>query len=207
MLVVDDHPVFRSGLVRAVNSRPDLEVVGDVGDGRAALDAVETLRPDAVVLDVRMPEQDGFAVLGALRARGREVPALLLTGYYEAESLHAALAAGASGFLTKTSSHEVICDAIAAVARGEVRFPPEMLGALAADIRSHAAGSDRPSLSERELEVLRLTAGGRSAAEIAGDLQLSVATIRTHLQNLYQKLGVSDRAAAVASGLRLGLID
>lgn len=199
--------MYRSGLVRALAARADLELVAEAGDGRAALEAIATLEPDVALLDIRMPVLDGIEVTRALRARGLATAVLLLSGSEDPERLYTALAAGVSGYLLKTSEHAEICDAIAAVARGEVVFSPELHAALAQDIRAREQQAERPFLTDREQEILRLTAAGRSAAQIAADLYLSVPTVRTHLQNAYQKLDVSDRAAAVAKAMRLGLID
>lgn len=207
VLIADDHPVYRSGLSRALATHPQLEIIGEAGDGSAALESIVALQPDVAVLDQHMPGRGGLDVLRELRLREIQTPVLLLTGSTDPADLHAALAAGAMGFVLKTSSRDVICDAITAVARGDVHFPVEMQGALAAAIRARGTGTDRPVLSEREQQVLRLTADGNSAGEIATALYLSRATVRTHLQSLYQKLAVTDRAAAVAKGMRLGLID
>jgi two-component system nitrate/nitrite response regulator NarL len=207
VVLADDHPVYRGGLVRAISARADLELVAEVGDGQAALEAITTLRPDVALLDMRMPGLGGLEVAKALRARESATAVLLLSGSEEREGLYAALAAGVSGYLIKTAEHVEICDAIAAVGRGDVVFSPELHAALARDIRAREHETERPFLTEREQQILRLTAAGRSAADIAGDLHLSIATVRTHLQNAYQKLEVSDRAAAVAKAMRLGLIE
>jgi two-component system, NarL family, nitrate/nitrite response regulator NarL len=207
IVLADDHPVYRTGLARAIAQRVDLEVVAEVGDGRAALEAIAAWQPDVAVLDIRMPGLDGLEVVTALRAREVGTRVLFLSGSENAESLYAALAVGASGYLLKTSEPAQVCDAIAAVARGEVLFAPELHVALARDIRAREQVGERPFLTEREREILHLTAGGGSATEIAAGLHLSVATVRTHLQNCYQKLDVSDRAAAVAKAMRLGIID
>lgn len=206
-MLADDHPVYRAGLARAITKRAGFEVVAEVGDGRAALEAIAEWQPDVAVLDIRMPGLDGLEVVRALRAREDTTRVLLLSGSENAESLYAALAEGASGYLLKTSEPAQICDAIAAVARGEVLFSPELHVALAQDIRARERSAERPFLTERERDILRLTAGGQSATEIAANLHLSVATVRSHLQNSYQKLDVSDRAAAVAKAMRLGLIE
>jgi two-component system, NarL family, nitrate/nitrite response regulator NarL len=207
VVLAEDHPVYRRGLVRAVSARTDFELVAEASNGREALDAIVAAQPDVALLDIRMPELDGLSVVRALRSRGNATPVLLLSGSEDSDGLYAALAAGASGYLLKTSEPDEICDAIASVARGEVLFPRELHAALAQEIRAREQSVDRPFLTERELDVLRLTAAGRSATDIAGDLHVSVATVRTHLQNAYQKLDVSDRAAAVAKAMRLGLID
>ena len=207
MVLADDHPLFLEGVARVMDAWPNLEVVAAVEHGVAAVEAIADLRPDVAVLDLDMPGLDGIAVVRALRARGVDTPVLLLTGSGDAEALYLGLSAGAAGMQLKTASFETICDAIVALARGEARFAPELQAGLAAAIRARESTDRGPRLSEREQEVLRLTASGATAAGIGGLLHLSPATVRTHLQNLYQKLEVSDRAAAVAAGMRLGLID
>ena len=207
VVVADDHPVYRSGLIRMLATRPEFQVVAELEDGRAALEAIARLRPDVAVLDIGMPRMAGIEVVRSLRTRDIPVPVLLLTGSAESHSLYEALAAGAAGYILKTAQPQDIVDAVAALARGEVRLPADMHAALAADIRAREHGAGRSVLADREREVLGLTADGLSAAEIAQHLHLGLPTIRSHLQNAYQKLEVSDRAAAVAKALRLGLID
>jgi two-component system nitrate/nitrite response regulator NarL len=206
VIVADDHPVYRRGLARTIAERPDLELLGEAADGREALALVEEHDPDVAVLDISMPELDGVQVSRALQRDARRTAVMLLTGSAQVEGMYGAIAAGASGYLLKTSDPDEICDAIAALARGETVFSPELHASLALDIRARER-DDRPLLSPRELEVLRLTAAGANAAEIAGRLHLSVATVRSHIQHGYQKLEVSDRAAAVAKAMRLGLIE
>lgn len=206
VVIADDHPVYRRGLARAIADRPDLQLVGEEADGRGALQTIEETAADVAVLDISMPDLDGIQVLKALRRDDRLTAVLLLSGSPHVEGAYGAIAAGATGYLLKTAEHETICDAIRTCARGGTVFSPELHDALAGEIRSREQ-QPRPLLSPRELEVLRLTAGGSGAAAIADHLHLSVATVRTHIQNGYQKLGVSDRAAAVAAAMRLGLIE
>jgi two-component system nitrate/nitrite response regulator NarL len=205
--LADDHPVYLRGLVRGCETRSTLAVIGEANDGRTALKAIRELRPEVAVLDIRMPGLTGVEVTRALQQDAPDVRVLLLSGSENVESLYGALAAGATGYLLKTVPAEQVCDGIEAVARGEFVFSPELHATLALEIRGREAGGAGALLSERELEVLRLTANGASAADIAGQLYLSVATVRTHLQTAYQRLGVSDRAAAVAEAMRRGLID
>ena len=206
IVIADDHPVYRRGLARAIGDRPELELVGEASDGRSALSVIEQLAPDVAVLDVSMPELDGIQVLKALRRDERHTAVLLLSGSTHAEGTYGAIAAGAAGYLLKTAENDTICDAIRTCARGGTIFSPELHDSLATEIRAREQ-QQRPLLSPRELEILRMTAGGSSAAAIADELHLSIATVRTHIQNGYQKLGVSDRAAAVAAAMRLGLIE
>ncbi len=206
VLVADDHPVYRSGLVRMIAGRHDFEVVGEADDGGAALDGIVALEPDVAVLDVDMPERDGLDVLHEVVRRDLPTRVILLSGHAESEPMHRAIAAGAAGYLIKTADRDTICDAIAAVVRGETALAAEVQEALAEEMRLRS-GSSAPLLSVREQEVLRLTAEGCSAKEIAERLDISATTVRTYLSHAYDKLGVSDRAAAVAEAMRRGLLD
>ena len=206
IVIADDHPVYRRGLARAIADRPEFELLGEASDGRSALTLIEETVPDVAVLDISMPELDGVQVLKALRRDERPTAVLLLSGSTHAEGTYGVIAAGASGYLLKTAENDTICDAIATCSRGGTVFAPELHQSLATEIRAREQ-QQRPLLSPRELEILRMTASGSGAAAIAEALHLSIATVRTHIQNGYQKLGVSDRAAAVAAAMRLGLIE
>jgi two-component system nitrate/nitrite response regulator NarL len=204
--VADDHPLFLDGLAKAIRARPELELVGSSDDGRVALSDIVDLAPAVAVLDLRMPTLDGLRVLNALRRDGLPTAALILSAHVESTVVYEALAAGARGYLSKLTSEQAVCEAIAAVARGETVLPPEVQPALLDEIRRRGT-PDRPLLTDREHEVLRLLADGSAVPRIADQLHLSPATVRTHLQNLYEKLGVSSQAAAVASAMRLGLLE
>jgi two-component system, NarL family, nitrate/nitrite response regulator NarL len=204
--VADDHPVYREGLVRAIRERPDLELVGEASDGREALPEIKKLEPDVAVLDVRMPGLDGMEVLNAIKREELPTRVVFLSAYVESDLVYRAIAMGAGAYLSKEADRAAIFDAVAAVARGEAFLSPEIQTGLTAQIRMREATA-RPVLTPREREILRLTADGRSAPEIAGQLHLSPATVKTHLQSLYEKLGVSDRAAAVAAAMRRGLLE
>lgn len=206
VLIADDHPIFREGLGRAIRSRPDLELLGVAADGHEALEMLRDLRPDVALIDVRMPNLDGPAVLNGAARESLPTKILLLTGYPDAALAYDALAAGASGLLSKDSDPETICDAVVAAKRGGTVLSPEAQTGIAGEI-AHRSAHQRPLLSVRELQVLLLAADGHSAAQIGDELCLAAATIKTHLQNIYGKLGVSDRAAAVAEGMRHGLIE
>ena len=206
MLVVEDHPLFRKAVVDAVKARPELELVGESADGREGLAAIRGALPDVAVVDVQMPGIDGFGVLNAVTRDALATRVLLLTASVEPSAAFKALGAGAAGCLLKSADGDVICDAILAVARGETVLAPEVQAGIASEIRMRST-VDRPVLSPREHEILVLTAAGLSAPEVAAQLILSPATVRTHLQHLYEKLGVSDRAAAVAEAMRRGLLE
>jgi two-component system nitrate/nitrite response regulator NarL len=206
VLVADDHPLYREGVVRAIKERADLELVAECDDGRKALDEIARLRPDVAVLDVKMPELDGTAVLNAVERDGIGTRVVFLSAYLEGAVVYAAVSGGAAAYLSKESDRQEICDSIAAVARGETILAPEAQAGIAREVRLRRE-DDRPALTSREREILELTARGRSAPQIAGQLFLSTATVKTHLQHLYEKLGVSDRAAAVAEAMRRGLLE
>jgi len=205
VVVADDHPLYRDGITRAIKARPDLELVGEVGDGRDALVLIQELAPDVAVVDVNMPSLTGIQVVTALNDLECRTRVLVLTAFTDSDRVYDALAAGARGYLLKDVDRRTICDAIARVARGRTVFSPELHDGIADQIRAHRH-DPRPRLTRREREILTLAAEGRSAPEIARLLFLSPATIKTHLSNIYDKLGVKDRAAAVAKALREGVL-
>jgi two-component system nitrate/nitrite response regulator NarL len=204
--VADDHPLYREGLVDAVRSRQDFELAGAAEDGEQALKDIERLRPDVAILDERMPGRRGGQILEETKRRGLPTRILLISAYIDTDSIYGALQHGGGGYLSKLASRDAICEAIRAAALGEVSISPELQSALASEIRSRGE-SERPPLSDRELEVLSLLSTGLAAPEIANRMGLSHATVRSHLQRLYAKLGVSTQAGAVADGLRRRLIE
>ena len=206
VVVADDHPVFRDGLVRALRSRPEFEVVGEAGDGREALRVIRETSPAVALLDVKMPGLDGTQVTHAVRRDGLPTRVVLVSAHAPSELIYRAIALGAAAFLPKESSREEICDTVAAVGRGETRLTPEIQAELVRQIQMREV-TERPALSASEREVLAFIAEGMSGPDIAAALHLSPATVKTHLQNLYEKLGVSDRAAAVARAMREGLLE
>ncbi len=206
VLIADDHPIYRDGLAEAVGARSDLRFVGEAGDGRQALDRARELQPEIVVVDIRMPGLDGLEVLAAIGRDYPEIRVLILSAHVDGETIYRALADGAAGFISKDAPREAICDAIATVARGEIALGPEVEVGLASEIRKRRQ-AELAALTEREVQVLRRVAEGESAAEIGRQLYLSPTTVKSHLRNLYAKLEVGDRAAAVAEAMRRGLID
>ncbi|HET6829733.1 MAG TPA: response regulator transcription factor [Solirubrobacterales bacterium] len=206
ILIADDHPVYRQGLERAIGERPDLELVGSTADGREALERIHELEPDIAVVDVRMPGLDGLKIVGAVQRDGLRTKVMLLTGYEDSTAAYKALAEGAAGYVSKASDHTELCESIVAAGRGETVIAPQFAAGIATEIQLRET-SERPALTGREGEVLRLLAEGRTAARIGEELHLSEATVKTHLHNLYDKLGVSDRAAAVATAMRWGLLE
>jgi two-component system nitrate/nitrite response regulator NarL len=207
VLIADDHPLFREAIIRVVESCADFELVAEAADGRAALEKIRELRPDVAVIDIRMPELDGSDVLVALREEGLPTNVVFLSAFLDSKTVYDAVAAGAKAYLSKEADSEEIVVAIAAAARGDTILGPEVQTGLAEQIRFREENEARPRLSDREHEVLRLIAQGLSAPEIGERIHLSTATVKTHLQHLYEKLGVSERAAAVAEGMRRGLVE
>lgn len=205
VFVADDHPLYREGVVRALEARDDFDVVGEAADGDESLARIAELRPDVAVLDLRLPGRDGIQIVEALAGSGVPTRAILLSAVSDSAIVYRALQAGACAYLSKDADRGTICDAVAAVAAGETVLAPQAQQGLAEQIRLQGS-EQRPDLSPREVEILQLTAGGSSAADIAERLFLSRATVKTHLQHVYEKLGVADRAAAVAEGMRRGLV-
>jgi two-component system nitrate/nitrite response regulator NarL len=206
VLVADDHPLYRKAAGDAIKSRAELELVGGAEDGRQALDAIRVAAPDVAVVDIHMPGLDGLAVLNAVTRDELATRVLLLTADVSAAAAYAAIGAGAAGYLLKDIDTDALCDAIVAVGRGETVLAAGVQGAVAQEIRSRSV-QDRPMLTPREREILILIAEGLSAPAMAERIMLSPATVRTHLQHLYEKLGVSERAAAVAEAMRRGMLE
>lgn len=206
VVVADDHPLYREGVVRALSASGLIDVVAQVGDGREALAAIQQEEPDVALLDYKLPSLDGVAIAHAVNRDRRATRVLLLSAFTESGLVYEALQTGAAGYLPKEARREQIVDSVLACARGETVVPPELAGGLVSEIRMRAA-HDAPALTERELEILRLIAAGKSLPSIAEELVLGVTTVKTHVQHIYDKLGVSDRAAAVAEAMRRRLIE
>ncbi len=206
VLVADDHPVYREGVARAISERSGLELVGVAADGREAMSGIRDLVPDVAVLDVRMPGLSGIDIVAEIARERIPTRVLLLSAQSDEQLIFDGVSVGASGYLLKDSDRSDICAAVEAIAAGRAVLAPEAQTALAQGVRLRGA-SQGPAISEREREVLALTADGLSAPQIGARLHLSPATVKSHLQNVYEKLGVSDRAAAVATAIRLGLLE
>jgi DNA-binding NarL/FixJ family response regulator len=202
LLIVDDHPVVRDGLRGMFSGNPDFEVLGEASDGAEALDLAESLRPDVILMDLRMSGVDGATAIRQLSER--EIPArvLVLTTYDSDSDVVPAIEAGATGYLLKDSPREELFRAVRAAYRGESVLAPSVASRLMSQLRSPA----QEALSERELEVLRLIAEGNSNREAAARLFISEATVKTHLIRIYTKLEVNDRASAVATAFERGLL-
>jgi DNA-binding NarL/FixJ family response regulator len=209
VLVVDDQELVRAGLRGILRSRYGFDIVGECGDGAMVAAAVASLRPDVVVMDVRMPVVDGVAATAALRRATDSPPVLMLTTFDDDEVLAAALRAGASGFLLKGVPAEDLQRAVRTVADGGAWLDPAVTGRVLSTYR--AAPPPRPareldSLTAREREVLALIGAGRSNAEIAADLVLGEGTVKTHVNHVFAKLQLRDRAAAVVLAFDSGLV-
>jgi two-component system nitrate/nitrite response regulator NarL len=204
--VADDHPVFREAISRAVSARPEFELVGSSPDGRAALEQLRVLEPAVALLDYRLPSLDGLEILKAIGLEGRRTRVVILTGASSNEVVYEAVRLGAAGFLTKSATIEEICGAIVAAAAGETVLAAAVQSGLVKEVRARELG-DRQPLSVRETEILGLIADGLTSPQIAGRLSIRPSTVKTHVQNLFEKLGVRDRAAAVAEAMRRGLLE
>jgi two-component system, NarL family, nitrate/nitrite response regulator NarL len=206
VVVADDHPLFRDGLVRRIKERPELELSGEAANGVDALAQIRELHPDVAVIDVKLPELDGIAVASAVARDELATWVIMLSAFQESALVYKALAAGARAYLSKDADRQDVCDAIISVAAGKVVIPSTLQAGLAEQIHAHGQ-AERERLTPREREVLALIATGASAPQIGDRLHLSTGTVKTHMLHLYDKLGVSDRAAAVAEAMRKGLIE
>lgn len=206
VVVGDDHPLFRDGVVRALASSGDIEVVAEADDGLAALELIRTHLPQVALLDYRMPGLDGAEVAAVVRRDDLPTRVLLLSAHDESAIVYRALQEGAAGFLPKESTRSELVNAVLSCANGRDVIAPELAAGLAGEIRRRNE-PDVPALSPREREVLGMMAGGHSIPAMAKQLYLAPSTVKTHVQRLYEKLGVSDRGAAVAEAMRRKLLD
>jgi two-component system nitrate/nitrite response regulator NarL len=204
--VADDHPVFREAVGRAIQSRPEFKLAGQAGDGREALTEIRELTPAVALLDNQLPSLAGVEILRAVRRDAVPTRVIILSADDSGPLVYEAVQLGAAGFLTKVATLTEICDAVAAVARGGTVLAPEVQSGLVGQVQAQRQ-NDSPVLSEREAEVLRLIADGLSAPEIGARLFISASTVKTHIRKVFEKLGVSDRAAAVAEAMRRGLLE
>jgi DNA-binding NarL/FixJ family response regulator len=202
VLIVDDHPVVRDGLRGMFAAHPRFDVLGEAGDGAEAIAAAERLRPDVVLMDLRMPRTDGVTAITELARRGVPARVLVLTTYDTDSDVLPAIEAGATGYLLKDAPREELFRAVEAAARGQAVLSPAVATRLMGQMRQPAS----EPLSQRELEVLELIAKGSTNREAARRLFISEATVKTHLLHVYAKLGVNDRAAAVATAFSRGYL-
>ena len=202
ILITDDHPVVRAGLGGMIAGEPDFEVVGEAGDGKEAVAMTGELKPHVVLMDLRMPEMDGVTAIGHIKAEYPEVQILVLTTYESDADILRAIETGATGYLLKDTPREELFGAIRLVAEGKSPLAP----GVATRLMQRMRGSEEEGLSTREIEVLELVARGTSNKEIAKQLWVSETTVKSHMLHIFDKLGVTDRTAAVTAALKRGII-
>jgi DNA-binding NarL/FixJ family response regulator len=211
VVVADDQELVRTGFRVILNSEPDIEVVGEAGDGREAIDTAKQLAPDIVLMDIRMPILDGLAATRRIVTGPDSRPrVLILTTFDLDEYVYEALRSGASGFMLKDNPADQLITAIRVVAEGEALLAPQVTRRLISEFARRSPSSARPeqlqSLTDRETEVLKLVAHGLSNSEIAGELHVAETTVRTHVGHILTKLGLRDRVQAVVLAYESGLI-
>ena len=199
VLVADDHPMVRQGVLANLKPQPDMIVVAEASNGVEALAQIKKYLPDIVLLDLRMPCMDGLEVIAELGAAKIPTKVIVMTTFETEEDIHRAIQAGACGYLLKDSTHEVILDAIRTVSRGETYLPARIVQKVITGLR-------KPAISDRELDVLRCVATGKSNKEIGAQLNIAEATVKSHMKKLLEKLSASGRTAAINEGVRRGLI-
>jgi DNA-binding NarL/FixJ family response regulator len=202
LLIADDHPVVRDGLSSMFDREPGFEVLGEAGDGSEAVRLAQALQPDVILMDLRMPGMDGVTAITELARQGVTARVLVLTTYDTDSHVLPAIEAGATGYLLKDAPRAELIRAVQAAARGQAVLSPSVATRLMSRVRTPAV----EPLSQRELEVLALVAAGSTNREAAAALFISEATVKTHLLNIYAKLGVSDRTAAVSAAYNRGLL-
>jgi two-component system, NarL family, nitrate/nitrite response regulator NarL len=205
-LVAEDHPVYREGLTAAVEADARLDLVAVCEDGPTALEALARQAPDVALVDLGLPGANGREVIESATRRSIATPILVVSGHTDAHVVRAALTAGAAGYVSKSARGADIAEAAVAVGRGQTVLGPEIQAALAGHLRQEGT-NDRQLLSAREVGVLRLLAQGHGAAQIGRELSISVTTVKSHLQHVYDKLGVATGAAAVSQAIRRGLLE
>ena len=205
LLIADDHPLYRSSVERVIRLHPALTVVALASNGREALDQILELRPDIAIVDLHMPELGGLDLLDHLVQADSPTNVVILTGNLESDQVYRAVELGAASVLSKLVEPDTLIATLLDVAAGKTVLGSEVQTLLANEVRSRRR-DDRPVLTDREREVLALIADGASVAEIGATIHLSPSTVKSHLESLYRKLEVSDRAAAVATAMRRGLL-
>jgi DNA-binding NarL/FixJ family response regulator len=203
ILIADDHEVVRQGLRMFLGLDPELEVIGEAPDGARALEMARELHPDVVLMDLLMPVMDGISATSAIRREVPETEVLALTSVLEDASVTGAVRAGAIGYLLKDTQADELCRAIKAAAAGQVQLSPQAAARLMREVR---APESPETLTDRETEVLRLLAEGRSNKEIARNLQIGEKTVKTHVSNILSKLGVQSRTQAALYAVHVGLV-
>jgi NarL family two-component system response regulator YdfI len=207
ILIADDHLIIRQGLRLILETETDFELIGEASDGNEALKLCKKLKPDVVLMDLRMPNMDGLTAIEKLRIEQPEIAVVILTTFNEDELMLRGLQAGAHGYLLKDTDRSTLFDTIRAAARGETLLKPEIMARVLAQKNVTKTESHEPvNLTERELEVLIAVARGERSKEIALQLGISERTVKAHLASIYNKLGVDSRAAAIAVAAQSGLL-
>ena len=199
VVVADDHPVVRHGIMANVNPQRDMTVVAQAADGLEALALIQKESPDIVLLDLRMPQMDGLEVIAQVNAMKLPSKVIIMTTFQSEEDVHRSIKAGARGYLLKDSSHEEILEAIRRVNVGETYLPARIVQTVTESLR-------KPALSPREIEVLQVVAAGKSNKEIGVQLFIAEGTVKTHVKRLLEKLGASGRTAAIREAVQRGLV-
>jgi DNA-binding NarL/FixJ family response regulator len=212
VLVVDDHELVRRGLLAFLDTEPDIEIVGEAGGGAEALDLLASMasdgrRPDVIVMDLQMAPMDGIQSTRQIRALYNDIEVVALTSFAEEERIHAALEAGASGYLLKDSDADDVAAAVRAAHRGELKLDPVIAQRLMSSLRRGTGDDPTAELTPRELEVLRLVATGKANKQIAAELAISERTARTHVSRILHKLRLSSRTQAALWAVREGLVE
>ena len=202
ILLVDDHPVVRAGIEGILNSQEDITVVGEANNGAEAISLSQSLKPDVILIDLRMPEVDGVTAIREINKQPDPPQILVLTTYDTDADIVRAIEAGATGYLLKDTPRDELFTAVRRIAKGESVLAPIVASRLMERMRAPA----EEQLSGREIEVLQLVSRGNSNKEIAKQLHISTATVKTYLIHIYEKLGVSDRTAAVTEALERGIL-
>lgn len=208
ILIVDDHTMVRDGLSSMLQRQPDFEVVGEASNGKEGVEQAERLRPDLILMDLRMPEMDGVEAMRKIRIHQPEVDFLVLTTFDTDEYIFDAVEVGAKGFLLKDTSRDELFNAVRTISNGNSYFQPDIASRLADQfaVLRKGGGHVTDALSEREREVLNLIAQGKSNKEVASELSLSESTVKSHVSNIFSKLGVNDRTGAVTTAIQKGII-
>jgi len=207
ILIADDHLLIRQGLRLVLDTEPDLELIGEASDGDEALSLCKKLKPDVVLMDLRMPNMDGLTAIEKLRIEQPEIAVVILTTFNEDDLMFRGLQAGARGYLLKDTDRSTLFDTIRAAARGETLLKPEIMARVLSQKNTKVESNESFNLTERELEVLASVARGERSKEVASHLGISERTVKAHLANIYEKLGVDSRAAAIAVAAQKGLLD
>ena len=201
-MITDDHPVVRAGLRGMISGEPGFDVIGEAGNGKEAITLTGELKPDVILMDLRMPEMDGVTAIGHIQADYPYVQILVLPTYASDADILRAIETGATGYLLKDTPREELFGAIRLVAEGKSPLDP----GVATRLMQRMRGTDEEGLSTREIEVLELVARGTSNKEIAKQLWVSETTVKSHMLHIFDKLGVTDRTAAVTAALKRGII-